>query len=410
MVLYPKMTDETEQSQTSPPAEDVFVRIRFAGGRFNSHTIPLDVLPDLAAYKKLVVEVAKLFFKRNNGNRVRVPKGFEDSFQIGLKSIEGGQSAVAEIPRYYLTDPAAQQANLQFSANDPQYSNGKFTEFDEARAYIDNIIGHVGDTGSVPSDFPIELAGFFNPFGQSLRSDEYAELGFGTNNIVRYDTFIRKKIVLSRETTYENSVDAIFTLDGGVVKAGVIHVLDSTGNTLDFRPSTEFEFNNAYARAPESVQLVGTGLYDKNERLRRLLDVRIIYEYSGATEPFEVRLKEISETPVGWYNENNPAPSLVAIEAMRTLLINASDDKSFSMPYLYPLPDGGVTGEWTIGDWEASAAIDATAELLDLNAVNIVTQRDLSITIQVESIDLMSQFSIFMNQLMAEERPGNASQ
>ena len=103
------MTDGTDESLRADTPVEVFIRARFAGGRFDSHTIPLEVLPDLAAYRKLVVEVAKLLFKRGNGTRVRVPKGFEDSFQIGLKSIKGGHSAVAEMPRFY---PAAHAGNM----------------------------------------------------------------------------------------------------------------------------------------------------------------------------------------------------------------------------------------------------------------------------------------------------------
>src|SRR5690606_1124968 len=104
-------------------------------------------------------------------------------------------------------DALAAQQYLGASATQRSFLEPLYPDFDNARGYIDELIGSVSQTGRVPGDFPVELAGFFNSFGQSLRDDEFIELGYGGAKPVRYDTFIRKKIVLSRETTYENAVD-----------------------------------------------------------------------------------------------------------------------------------------------------------------------------------------------------------
>lgn len=388
--------------------EDAFARFRFSGGRFDSHTIPLEVLPDLAAYRKLVVEVAKMIFRKRMGTRVRVPKGFEDSFQIGLSRIEGGMSAVAYMPRLRPVAAPPPQQPLNFAANQAAFGPPQYPDFDDARDYIDDLIDSVGSTGSVPQEFPVELAGFFNSFGQSLHEDEFIELGFGGAKPVRYDTFIRKKIVLSRETTYENAVDAQFVLNGGVVAQGAIHVLDGNGGGFDFQPSTEFEFTKAYNRAAENVRLVGTGLYDKNERLRRLLAVNVIYSEGGATQPFESRLEEIRATPSGWYDDDNPAPSTSAIEAMRRLLADVSM-QPIPLPHLYPLPNGGIAAEWTIGAWEASAEIDETGSRVTLNAVNTNTVGEVDMVIDLRSTELLSQFVTFMNAMSTYEEIPDAS-
>lgn len=388
--------------------EDAFARFRFAGGRFDSHTIPLEVLPDFAAYRKLVVEVAKMLFRMRMGTRVRVPKGFEDSFQIGLARIEGGRSAVAYMPRLRPVATPPPQQPLNFAANQPSFVQPQYPDFDDARDYIDNLIDSVGSTGSVPQEFPVELAGLFNSFGQSLLEDEFIELGFGGAKPVRYDTFIRKKIVLSRETMYENAVDAQFVLNGGVVAQGTIHVLDVNGGSFDFQPSTEFEFRKAYGRASENVRLVGTGLYDKNDRLRRLLSVNVIYSEGGATQPFESRLEEIRATPAGWYDNENPAPSRAAIEAMRSLLVDVSM-QPVPLPHLYPLPSGGIAAEWTIGAWEASAEVNETGSQVTLNAVNTDTVDEIDMVIDLQSTELMSQFMTFMNAMSTDEEMPDAN-
>jgi hypothetical protein len=389
-------------------ADDAFARFRFAGGRFDSHTIPLEVLPDLAAYRKLVVEVAKMLFRKRMGTRVRVPKGFEDSFQIGLARVEGGSSAVAYMPRLRPMVVPPPQQPLNFAANQPAFAQPLYPDFDDARDYIDQLIDSVGSTGSVPPEFPVELAGFFNSFGQSLHEDEFVELGFGGAKPVRYDTFIRKKIVLSRETTYENAVDAQFVLNGGVVAQGAIHVLDVNGGGFDFQPSTEFEFKKAYNRASENVRLVGTGLYDKNERLRRLLSVNVIYSEGGATQPFESRLAEIRATPAGWYDDKNPAPSAPAIEAMRRFLADVSM-QPVPLPHLYPLPDGGIAAEWTVGAWEASAEVDEAGSQVTLNAVNVDTVDEVDMVIDLQSNELMSQFMTFMSAMSTDEEAPDAN-
>jgi hypothetical protein len=382
----------------SPENEAPFLCARFTGGRFDAHAIPFDVLPDLAAYRGLLVEVAKMLFKRRNNNRVRVPKGFEDSFQIGLARVEGGHSAVA-IGIRLPSRQTAPQADLGFPA---------YEEFLEAKTYVDDLIRRVQTTGEVPNDFPPELAGRFNPFGQSLQSDEFIELGYDTPNPVRYDTFIRKRIVLSREKTYENAVNAVFTLNGGVSNTGTVHVLDDTGTPFDFRPLSEFEFQKAYARTTQRVRLIGTGLYDRSERLRRLVDVSIVYNDDEPRQPFDERLNEIARAEEGWYEPGNPSPTPGAVEAMRNFVKLAVLEVGAHAPYLYPLPDGGVGAEWTIGTWEASANIAPDGSAVEFHAINTSSMHELQDELKTDAVDLAARFSTFWEVITTDTGDGDA--
>ncbi len=342
-----------------------------------------------------------MLYRQRVGTRVRVPKGFESSFQIGLARVDGGNSAVALMPRLHVANHGAAQQLLGASANEPSFLGSLYPDFDHARSYIDDLIGVVGQTGRVPGDFPFELAGFFNSFGQGLRDDEFVEMGYGGAKPVRYDTFIRKKIVLSRETTYENALDEQFVLHGGEVGAGVIHVRDVNGAKYDFQPPTEFEFKKAYDRAREAVRLVGTGLYDSNERLRRLVSVNVIYSDGGPSQPFDARLDEIGATPSGWYNDGNPAPSAEAVNSMR-IFLSAVALQPLPSPYLYPLPDGGVAAEWSVGLWEASAEVSVDGLSLSLNAVNSVTMEELNNLLDLKHTEFMTDFVAFINTVSAD--------
>lgn len=393
------MTDQPVYNNEEQSGDKAFLCARFAGGRFDSHAIPFDVLPDLAAYRSLLVDVAKVLFKRRHNNRVRVPKGFEDSFQIGLVRVEGGRSAVA----IGVQLPPRQQA--------PQGELGflSYEEFGEAKTYVDDLIRRVQATGNVPDDFPSELAGRFNPFGQNLQADEYIELGYDTPNPVRYDTFIRKRIVLSREQTYENAVNAVFTLNGGVSNTGAIHVLDESGSAFDFRPLSEFEFQKAYTRPTQRVRLIGTGLYDRNERLRRLLDVSIVYNDDEPRQPFDERLDEIAQAQEGWYAPGNPAPSQSAIEAMRRFVRFAVLEVGSHAPYLYPLPDGGVAAEWTMGSWEASANIASEGVSVELHAINSASMQEQHTELATDAVDLGVRFGEFWNVITSDTEGDDAS-
>lgn len=81
-----------------------FVAPRLVGARFDDHTIPLELLKDLAALEEFVVAVAKWKFVQQHG-RVRAPKGFTDHLSINLSSVGEG-SAVPSIVIEY-NDPTA---------------------------------------------------------------------------------------------------------------------------------------------------------------------------------------------------------------------------------------------------------------------------------------------------------------
>ena len=69
-----------------------FVTPAFQGGRFAEHSLPLEFAKDLAAYGDLVMEVAKYLYFKDHPDRQRVPKGFDDEFDLHLDRIEEGST------------------------------------------------------------------------------------------------------------------------------------------------------------------------------------------------------------------------------------------------------------------------------------------------------------------------------
>jgi hypothetical protein len=387
------MTDTPRLENGSAPTDegDDFVRVRFAGGRFDSHTIPFDVLPDLSAYRDLIVEIAKYLFRVRNPDRQRVPKGFVESFQLGLSQVIQGNSATALARRIESSDEYA-QAELAFPHR----------EFEDARDLIDRVIAAANDEQELPSDFPKELVGRFNRFGQSLRTGEFAEISYSNSAAARYDGKTRKRIVLSANSTYENPLDQKFTLDGGALSSNLVHVLDTEGNRFDFRVDSNEECERAIANRRHQVRLVGVGQFDRHDRLSKIITCNeLIYTDDEPRQSFEDRLDEIAQTPSGWYSEGNPAPNSNAIAKMRNFVKLVTDEASVPVPYIYPLPNGGITAEWTIGDWQVSANVDVSNFAIELHALNVDTDQELESAITAEDEQAIAIFGRFWNEMNA---------
>src|SRR5438093_12103620 len=84
----------------------------FKGERFENHSLDLDVLPDLYAYKELLVATAKELWRRHHPDRQGLPKNFEDS--LCLKFTQEDSVAVPILREVEVPD----QPGL-FPANQP---------------------------------------------------------------------------------------------------------------------------------------------------------------------------------------------------------------------------------------------------------------------------------------------------
>lgn len=170
---------------------DPFARLRLAGGRFDSEGMPVETLGELAAYRDLVVGVAKEIFRSRHPHRQRVPRGFEDRLHLRLRTVEDG-SAIPVLER------ALPEGTLLASED----------EFTEARNLIEDAVAAADAQASLPDDFPRDVLVLFNRFGQTLRADEAIELRRGTaTSGPRYTPEVRKALVLQQKRAYQQEVE-----------------------------------------------------------------------------------------------------------------------------------------------------------------------------------------------------------
>jgi len=75
---FPHMADES----------DGFLRVTFRGGRFDRHSVPVDVLAELVTLQQALFELASAEFKRRHAERTHLPRGFAESARLYLTETE----------------------------------------------------------------------------------------------------------------------------------------------------------------------------------------------------------------------------------------------------------------------------------------------------------------------------------
>jgi hypothetical protein len=94
---------------------------------------------------------------------------------------------------------------------------------------------------------------------------------------------------------------------------------------------------------------------------------------------------------------------------MGELVTLITEDAGVPVPYLYPLPDGGITGEWTRGDWEISATVTLPDLAIELHALNVESDEELDVEIAQIDEHTLSAFSHFWSGMDSDTGASNAS-
>ena len=129
----------------------------FRGDRFDDHGLDVDVLPELIAYKTILVETAKELWRRNHPDRQRLPKNFEDSLSLKFYEIIPGSAAVPLMREIEL-----QEGLLPFEPLPD--------ELDEAVVLVSDSIESVSKDKPLPQTFPKNIIPLFSEYGKIGRA------------------------------------------------------------------------------------------------------------------------------------------------------------------------------------------------------------------------------------------------
>ncbi|HDS1128922.1 TPA: hypothetical protein QDZ99_001590 [Stenotrophomonas maltophilia] len=320
-----------------------FSQPRFTGTRFDEHTLPVDVARDLAAYERLIIELAKHLYLQEHSERQRVPKGFEAGFRLDIERIDEGSTK----PMLALIMAGA----LALQGGERDY-------FERARDLVAECIA--APVTSLPEAFPKELLGYFNQFGRSLRADEALELPLQRGgNPARLTQDKRKQLVLAADQVYEREVSIngyieevdfakssfrLKTVDNG--PAVVIPMPDSFHNTA----------RTYGGRERHQINVLGVGAYDSYERLQKIISI----ESLEVTKNYAIsaRFDEISQLENGWFEGDGLIPDADRLSYVSEKLIADYPDK-LPIPLIVSKQDGNILLEWKV-EGDPSLDIDLT--------------------------------------------------
>ena len=179
----------------------------FKGGRFDDQGLDVDVLPELIAYKTILVETAKELWRRKHPDRQRLPKNFEDSLSLKFYEIVPGSAAVPLVREIEI------QEGLLPLEPPPD-------ELDEAVVLVADSVESVSGDKPLPQAFPKNIIPLFSGYGKTLREDETIELKPEKGAIAHYTSSGRKRFFELVQAGYEDTVDLVgeiraADLDGG---------------------------------------------------------------------------------------------------------------------------------------------------------------------------------------------------
>ena len=341
-----------------------FLRPRLVGERFDGHSIPLEVLKDLAVLEEMIVEVAKSEFLKDHPHRQRSPRRFTDGIALTLTAIEEG-SAVPVISLVI--------ASLPFSTENRLY-------FERARDAVVNAIGAAEQNQPITAYLPEKSLGYFDRFGRSLRDGEAIELSTPTRQSpARLTKETRRKLVLASSRVKE--------LTEETVERGSIPEVDQSDVTFELQlidgrkikvPMTAqhletiLEATTAY-RDGARVLVQGIGRFNRNEKLVGFESV----EHVSLLDPLDVpaRLDELRLLRDGWFEGSGSAPTSTGLDWLSNEFAQ-SYPEDLTLPFVYPTFEGGIRLEWSLGSHDVTLDIDLATHAARLHALNLSSDEE----------------------------------
>ena len=337
-----------------------FLRPRFTGDRFQEHSLPLEMLRDLAVLEEMIVEVAKWKYLQENPKRKRSPRRFTEGISLKLTGIEDG-SAVPIIA-------SVVSAATLFPLDNQEY-------FEKARDAVIAAISAAEHNEPIAGHLPDEALAYFDRFGRSLREGEAIEFSVANNSDpARLTRDTRRKLVLASTAVKEVTEE---TLVRGCVPEADQHNMTfeiqfpdgrKVGAPIDPQHlEVVLEAFNGY-RDGLRVLVQGIGRFNRHERLLGFLSI----EHLTILEALDVsaRLDDLRTLQQGWCEGAGKAPSSAGLDWLGESF-NSRYPEELPLPHLYPTPEGGIQAEWSFPAADISVDIDIEERVGHWHVLNL---------------------------------------
>ena len=337
-----------------------FLTLTFDGGRFSSHSAPVDVLAELATLQQLMLRIARHLYLARHGDRQRVPRGFPEAAQLYLVAAEANcYTAGLDRPGTWLGANAADLA-----------------VFDQARDLAIEAL-EAPDRGSqLPDLFPAAAVDLLTAFDKRLEGDEKILVRGSLGHTAKVDRESRARLATLIRRPFEN----VESLDGEVEQ------VDDAGRSCTIR-----------AKGGRRVLLAAFDVAHRESllealRLRPIVRVRVKGQVSAgspakmkAVEYLELvdderapevqkiweRLRSFERISEGWLEGEGKPPSERAVQVARGVLGRLLvEHLRLPRPGIFPAPDGAVQAEFILGRWAVDLVFDPEDESIRAEATH----------------------------------------
>jgi hypothetical protein len=256
-------------SETWERAVDLY----FQGQRFEDASLDVDVLPELTAYKSIIVEVAEALTWERLPRPNRLPKNFRNSLRLRFRSVLPGSAGVL-VER---TRPSVQG----------RLPTGNVDEFDEAIKLIDDALAAAGANQRLPDVFPKPALPSFGGWGKTLDAGEWITICRpGLRLGARFDHDQRARMLAFIDASYEDFADHVGFVLSTSVRNKRFELYDRRDSTQAVEVPLPDQFERlildvARSDEPPQVWVKGRGAFDAHGRLLRFLEVTSIAVFSA---------------------------------------------------------------------------------------------------------------------------------
>lgn len=379
-------------------AVDRFAQLAFDGDRYAKAQFPVDALPELAAYRELVVAVARELYLQDHKKRKKVPKGFESSFNLVLTAVEEG-SAVPVLSR----TTTANMLPLQIDSY-----------FERARDLVEESTRRAASGGDLPAELPAKVSARFGVFGRTLREGETIYLSRPDQPHLRdapYTPNTRKYIQLALKNEYWEDV----------LEVGTVTAADKTTSEFTL---TSYDENKQFAfKVPRASMLADLVEWFANDSLV-VLQGRALYRRGGSLKVLEVdtvdpleedhgaptpeakmpipeQLKNIAQLGQGWLDGYGDAYDPQVVARVRGVLEQMIAEFKLPNPFIYPTPEREVRVEWPNPVWDVVATFDRDATSIWLFVTAVQGDEELDETYTVADANQMHLLGSAIGKLLA---------
>lgn len=331
--------------------------LHYFGNRFSENRIPVEVLPDLSAFRDLLLSYAKDEWRKTHADRKKLPKNFDKELALSLFDIEDGSA----IPQ------------LEWRRRSPQGTLFEISdEIDEAvnKAYA-NVIALFDSPVDNPPKLEPEKLRALNRFGAALKEDERIEITArdGSGKIVSLDMHRRKQLIMGARESYQTRLEGVGELVGTTSPSVpndqcTIQVQTVDHGTISI-PVDRLQLYEEFAEALNSeIQFELLVELDQNDKMRSVVDVfgvATVSDVNGAVVAnAKERLEELGRLQDGWQSGGGKSLSRVALA--RALDFVVAVRSSCVEMHLFPTEAGGVLIDFAMRGWEYSIEFDCSGK------------------------------------------------